>query len=50
MNLKKEIEIELRFRKAVDLGLVIKRINQYGQKPHDITIFKFSLVHPHPVN
>jgi len=33
VNLKREIEIELRFRKAVELGLVTKRINRYREKP-----------------
>jgi len=44
MNLKRDIEIELRFQIAVDLGLVIKRINRYRQNPgrNVATIFKFS--------
>jgi len=48
MNLKREIEIELRFRKTVDLALVTKRIDRYKQKPgrNVTTIFKFSFVHP----
>jgi len=52
MNLKREIEIELRFKKIVGLGLVTKRINQYRQKTdHNIaTIFKFSFVHSHSIN
>jgi len=45
MNLKREIEIELRFRKAVDLDLVTERINHKSL----ITI-KFSFVHPHFIN
>jgi len=44
INLRREIEIEPRLRKAVDLGLA-KRIDQNGQKPgrNIATIFKFSL-------
>jgi len=50
MNLKKEIEIELRFRKAVDLSLVTKRINQYRQKSQYHNDFKFSFAYSHSIN
>jgi len=46
MNLKREIEIELCFEIA-DLGLVIKRINQYRQKCGHIKRFLNSLLFIH---
>jgi len=50
MNLKREIEIELHLRKAVDLGLVTKRINKQKFGHNIITIYEFSFVHLHFIN
>jgi len=55
MNFKREIEIELRFRKAVDLGFWLLRESINTDKSlvtmsQFFTIFKFFFVHPHSIN
>jgi len=50
MNLKREIEIELRFEIAIGLGYQEKQSIQTKAWSHITTIFKFSFVHSHSIN